>query len=173
MKIRSRPSIGAVVPLILGLALLTGCQAVLTPYRGRTVVPDARIPLPGGETDAQKEGAWAGDNVVVTYRIQAEGSRIILKGTTEFTGHVRDNFTSLKSFTLRAYFLDPSGRVLKTVAVDSAAYRKPIGDLRFERTLTPPPDAAALAFGYRGRALLTGGTQADGGDWSFWHHPFE
>jgi len=156
------------------LLAVAGCASVEIATTGRETLPEARITL---SEAAEGGGMWEGRDLWVSFDWVRSGNALKLSGTVGFFKPVADGFAALSRFTLRVHFLDTDGRVISTSGVATAAYRKPITPLTFERNLTVPPETNAMAFSYSGRAIEGGGEGSpgsrDGGiSWEFWQVPF-
>ena len=156
------------------LLMLAGCASVEISTEGRETLPEARIALSDA---AEGGGMWEGRDLWVSFDWVRSGDALNLSGTVGFFKPVADGFAALSEFTLRVHLLDADGRVISTAGVATAAYRKPITPLTFERRVTISPETNAMAFSYSGRAIEGGGdgrpgSRNDGISWEFWQVPF-
>ncbi|MDD2390508.1 MAG: hypothetical protein PHP23_12350 [Desulfobacterales bacterium] len=153
--------------LAVGLiCLAAGCGGSFFSYQGRTVPLDQRIELKPGSSGPQQ---WTTADLTLTYTYIMENGRIGISGAADLAERYQYTFHAVENFFLSVHFLDPEGRVQKSIRLVSSEYYAPIQQMKFNRHYSLPPGTTSVTFSYRG-ALVEGGTDRTG--WNFWHNPF-
>jgi hypothetical protein len=162
--------------LSLLLILLVACAGKAFTYKGRWVAEDDRISLQAG---GPHKGNWQTRDVAIEYAYQQETQNLQISGVADLADYLTTGFSTLDYFTLDIFALDADGIVLNSELIRTFAYRRYLdylGKMSFNKQMKLPPDTAAIAFGYRGRATQGGGgipgtREGDRIDWDFWKIP--
>ena len=155
---------GLCIFLLVGLAT---CQSSLTSYRGTPVEPKNSFDLLEG---GPHEGDWQTRDLRVEFQYLREQQDLQISGLLKPQDYLL-HYNFLKSFFLGLHFVDAEGRVLVDEVIISAGYRVDMSDeMAFKANLKIPADSNAIAFSYRGSALISGGS-GRGSSWDFWQEP--
>jgi hypothetical protein len=155
--------------LILLTAVVVGCQSLSFDPRGRTVPETSWISLP---QSGESSGTWTNEDLTLLYKFVRNQSQLNVSGTIQFADRITDSFLIIQYFHLDAIPVDARGKVLDMIGLTTAGQVNTLFDrsVDFRNNLTLPPDTAAIAFSYRGRAYE--GDGADGGGiMDFWEYP--
>jgi len=172
MKDSARPlfsSCSRLFVCMLVMAFLSGCQSLSFSPKGHTVPESSWIALP---QTGEYSGTWTNEDLSLAYNFVRNQSQLRISGTIKFADRITNSFLIVQYFHLDAVPVDAQGKVLDMIGLTSAAVVNTLFDrsLDFTSVLTLPPDTAAIAFSYRGRAY-----EGDGGDgggiMDFWEYP--
>ena len=160
---------GKLPSLILISVILWGCQSLTVDPKGHTVPEADWILL---SQSGNQSGRWQSEDLVLDYKYDRDHSQLSIYGIVHFTERITGNFPAVQYFHLDAIPVDAGGRVLDMIGLTSAGDVNMLydGPIDFNRILTLPPNTAAIAFSYRGRAY--GGDLGFGGGYmDFWIYP--
>ena len=151
---------------VILLGSLVACQGGMGSYAGKTVDAKDRIELLEG---GPHQGSWETRDLFVEFRYSRKPQDLQISGLIKLQQYL-SHFNSIKYLYLRLHFVDAGGKVLADQALlKSTGYRVQMPEkMPFKAELQIPPDGAAVAFSYRGRAQ-GGGERAE--DWEFWKAP--
>ena len=148
------------------LASLVACQGGMGSYAGKIVAARDRVELLEG---GPHQGSWQTKDLLVEFRYSRRRQDLQMSGLIKPQQYL-SHFNSMKYLFFRMHFLDADGKVLADQALlKSTGYRTDMPEkMPFQANLKIPPEGAAVAFSYRGRAQ-GGGERAE--DWEFWKAP--
>jgi hypothetical protein len=160
--------------VLLLIAYLAGCKASLLSPVGETVAEDQRYPLAGSDRIE-----FITNDLTATFELDISDENVHLRGTVALADRLTYNFHTLEHFSFRVYFLGAEGKVLGVKRIISAPYRKAMQVFHCDIHPALPKGTIAMAFGYDGRAMDTGGggppDEDDGPGgvdrFDFWHLP--
>ncbi len=160
---------GKLLSLILGMVLVAGCQSLLFDPRGHTVPEAKLIILP---QSGDYSGIYKNEDLNMAYKLVRNQGQLSISGTVRFADRIMMGFAIVQVFHLDAILVDPQGKVLNMTGLTSASAVNILydGSIDFSRTMTLPPNTAALAFSYGGIAL-SGGSGEDSDRMDFWDYP--
>ena len=160
---------GRLLNLILGMVFLAGCQSLSFDPRGHTVPEAKLITLP---QSGDASGIYKNEDVNIAYKLVRNEGQLTISGTVRFADRIMMGFVIVQIFHLDAILVDAEGKVLDMTGLTTASDVNMLFDssLDFSKTVTLPPNTAALALSYRGMAL-SGGSDDDGGSMDFWDYP--
>ena len=161
---------------VLLLALVTvfsGCVSVFSPYEGKEVSENNRIPLMQG---GPHEGNWETEQVGFRYSYTLRSNTLSISG--ELFCHAASFWTYeiVDSLVFRISFIDSDAkliesRILWSLVTDKFFYQWQIK----ERSLELPPNTAAVGFSYSGSIREGGGTtphsNGEGVQLDLWYSP--
>ena len=152
---------------IVLLAGLSACQSTLTSYRGKPVEAKNRFDLLDG---GPHKGNWETRDLRVEFQYWREQQDLQISGLVKPQDYLL-HYNFMKSFFLGLHFVDAGGKVLVDETIMSAGYRVEMPEqMAFKANLEIPPDGTAIAFSYRGSAVISG-ESGRGGGWDFWQGP--
>ena len=162
--------------LFLIIIMLVACAGRLTTYDGSWVAEDKRIILQDG---GPHEGNWQTRDVAIEYAYQQKPQNLQISGVVKLGRYLTNGYRTLDFLILDVFTLDADGIVLSSELMLNYGYRRDLdfaGEISIVNQLALPPDAAAIAFGYRGRVSEGSGTVPRGGGgegiaWEFWEIP--
>jgi hypothetical protein len=162
-----KPSSYLPIFIILVTALLSGCAGTMTGSRQHPVGPDNQIQL---ERDREVTDFWTGRDLTLSYQYHLTGQTLRISGTIILAKHLT-HYTVMDHLRLHLYFVDAGGRTMSQVPVYTAPFRRwiPLLNLNFNRMITLPPGAEALAFTYDGKVSDGVGNDDGGISWNFWN----
>ena len=160
---------GRLIGLVLITAFLCGCQGLSFDPRGHTVPETNWIRLP---ESGEYSGTWNNEDLTLAYKFVRNQSQLGVSGVVQFAPRITNNFLVIEYFHLDAIPVDAQGKVLGMIGLTSASrvntqFGRP---LDFSNLLTLPPNTAAIAFSYQGRAY-SDGSEDGGGFMDFWEYP--
>ena len=172
MKDLARPLFSTccrLVGFMLVLVLLFGCQSLSFDPKGHTVPESSWISLP---QSGESSGTWTNEDLTLAYNFARNQSQLNISGTIQFADRITDSFRIIQYFHLDAIPVDAQGKVLDMIGLTAAGQVNTLFDrsVDFRNNLTLPPDTAAIAFRYRGRAYESDGGDG-GGIMDFWEYP--
>jgi len=172
MKDSERPlfsACGRLLGCMLLMALMFGCQSISFDPKGRTVPEGRWIGLPRA---GEYSGTWTNEDLTLAYKFVRNQNQLRISGSIEFADRITHNFLIVQYFHLDAIPVDGQGKVLDMIGLTSAGDVNTLFDrsLDFSSILTLPPNTAAIAFSYRGRAYEGDGGEG-GGIMDFWEYP--
>jgi hypothetical protein len=154
---------------------LFGCgTTVLTPgYTGGMIRPGYQIPL---VSEGEQTGAYQSDDLSIDYRYVRRGDELSMMGTVRFSSGTQLNFNYVDYFNLSLLLGDSQGTILTNQALVSTSWVNltgPYNQVKFNKTMRIPPNAAVMAFTYTGQASEGGfgGGENGGGNTQFWEYP--
>lgn len=155
--------------LILISIILSGCQSLGSQPIGRTVPENKWILL---SQSGDQSGTWRNEDLILDYKYDRYQSQMSISGIIRFAGRITNNYSVIQYFHLDAIAVDTQGKVLQMIGLTT------VGDLNslydgpsdFNKILTLPPNTAAIAFSYQGRAMGNG-SGFGGGYMDFWEYP--
>lgn len=155
--------------LVLISVILLGCQSLSVAPIGHTVPQSKWILL---SQAGNQSGIWQTEDLILNYEYDRDHSQFYISGVIRFPGPIRNQFEIVQYFHLDAIPVDAQGRVLDMIGLMSASEMNMLydGPIDFNKILALPPNTAAMAFSYRGRAT-GGGSYFDGGYADFWEYP--
>ena len=159
----------AVLGVILALVVGSGCQFKQIAVEGTTATQEDNFVLLDG---GPHEGRWEDANIITSFTYNNQSDRFEFKGILELTSRLHMSFRTVRSFSVRANFMDEEKKILKSVVIVNAG-NQAIRLWRFTRDIDMPPEVRMLNFSYSGRAM-EGGSRSpggDGGDTFFWRVP--
>ena len=155
----------------LHLAGLAACQSGLTNYHGKTVDAQNRFDLQSG---GQHKKSWQTKDLLIEFQYLREQQNLQISDLVKMQTHLL-HFNRLQNLFLSLHFVDAAGRVLVDENILSVGYRIEMPQQRpFKSNLTIPSDSTAIAFSYRGSALIGGRSEGKFGRdevWDFWQGP--
>jgi hypothetical protein len=155
---------GLCIFLMAGLA---ACQSSLTSYRGKSVEAKNRFDLVEG---GPHEGDWQTRDLRIEFKYLREHQDLQISGLVKPQDYLL-HYNIMKSFFLGLHFVDAGGKVLVDETIMSTGYRVEMPEqMAFKANLKIPPDSTAIAFSYRGCAVIIG-DDGGGGCWDFWQGP--
>jgi hypothetical protein len=154
--------------ILIGVFLL-GCQGAAFQPIGRTVPESKWIVL---SQSGDQSGTWQNEDLLLDYKYDRYQSQMSISGVIRFAGRIINNYTVIQYFHLDAIAVDAQGRVLEMIGLTTAGDVNSLydGPVDFYKILTLPPNTAAIAFSYQGRAQGSG-SYFDGGYMDFWEYP--
>ena len=155
--------------LILTSFILLGCQSVSLEPIGHMVPENKWFFL---SQSGDQSGTWHGEDLSLDYKYDRYHSHLSISGIIHFAGRIVDNYSIVQYFHLDAIPVDAQGKVLDMISLTTAGDMNTLydGPVEFNKILTLPPNTAAIAFSYRGRAYGSG-SYSDGGFMDFWEYP--
>jgi hypothetical protein len=150
---------------VILLASLAACQGGMGSYAGKTVDAKNRMELLEG---GSHRGSWETRDLFVEFQYSRKRQDLQISGLIKLQEYLLNSYW-LKNLYLRVHFVDAGGQVMVDQALlKSIGYiNKVPPEIPFQADLKIPPDAAAIAFSYRGWAKK--GPRAE--DWEFWKTP--
>jgi hypothetical protein len=155
--------------LILISVILLGCQSVSFKPIGHMVPENKWLVL---SQSGDQSGAWKSEDLILDYKYDRYQSQLSISGIIHFAGRITNNYSIVQYFHLDAIPVDAQGKVLDMISLTTAGDMNTLfdGPVDFNKILTLPPETAAIAFSYRGRAYGSG-SYFDGGFMDFWEYP--
>ena len=146
--------------LFVFVGVLAGCISVFNPYEGKTVNENNRIALMQG---GPHEGNWETKQVEFKYNYTRHSNTLNISGDLFLYAASYRTFELVDSLFFRINFIDSDAkliesRVLWSIASDNFNYQWHIK----ERTLSLPPNTAAMGFSYSGNVREAGGIKPEG-----------
>ena len=162
-------SCGRLSGLILITVILSGCQGVAFGPIGRTVPENKWIFL---SQSGDQSGRWQNEDLILDYKYDRYQSQVSISGIIRFAGRIMNNYSVVQYFHLDAIAVDAQGKVLDMISLTTAGDLNSLydGPVDFNKILTLPPNTAAIAFSYQGRAQGNG-SGFGGGYMDFWEYP--
>lgn len=155
--------------LILVSAILLGCQGMAFEPTGRTVPEDKWIFL---SQAGDQTGTWRNQDLTLDYKYDRYQNQLSISGIIRFSGRFAYNYSLIQYFHLDVIPVDAQGKALEMIGLTTAGDLNSLydGPVDFYKILTLPPNTAAIAFSYRGRA--SGNASGFGGGYlDFWEYP--
>ncbi|MBE0583947.1 MAG: hypothetical protein IH612_09285 [Desulfofustis sp.] len=149
--------------LIAATTALVACQPSISPYADNYFDPQLTIPLVVG---TPQEGTWQTFDLAIDYRYHATGT-IEVSGTAALGRHYQDLYERLNKLDLYLFLLDDASKVLESKKIGQALATDTDTVVTFSETLSLPPGASHLAFGYEGRVQASDTERGSGGDWFY------
>lgn len=155
--------------LILIGVILSGCESVSLMPVGHMVPANKWIHL---SQSGDQSGRWRTEDLFLDYKYDRYQSQLNISGVIVFAGRISGNYSIVQYFHLDAIPVDAQGKVLNMISLATAGDINTLydGPVNFSKVLTLPPETAAIAFSYRGRAY-GGHSYFDGGFMDFWEYP--
>ena len=138
--------------LVLG-AFLGGCQGSLNniPAQGQGQKLEDVKAILLGDTGRQT-GQYRTDDLTVDWEYRRAGGSLQLSGVVRFSPALQNQIKFLGSFQLGLVLSDAQGNTLMDQGL-TTAYGDSVSDpISFSTNLAVPPQAASMAFSYRGQA---------------------
>jgi hypothetical protein len=151
--------------MVMG-AFLTGCQGSMLSGKGQTIQKSAQINLIKME---QQAGQFSDGYVTVNYKYNVAGGNLQMSGVVQFGSAISGNFLVVQTFDLGLLLGDTQGKVLMQQGLTTAVEANVSDSVNFNTTIFLPPQAATMAFSYKGQAYGSGG----GSPTSFWADPVD
>ena len=159
--------IGSFLVVIWGI--LAGCQEAYFTFNGKTVAPEARIPLVEG---GPHNGVWETDQMVFNYDYSWKSGYFEISGDLSL-GQSLSGFRSDGIF-FRVNFIDKDGKLIESkvagMADSSHSYEYDRETWSVNFSTNPPPEAAIISFSYFGNARREGGWD-EPATYSVWKSP--
>ncbi len=161
---KSRGFVIGLLLMIIGGAL-AGCQGIHLTFNGKTVAPEARIPLKEG---GPFSGVWETNQMVFNYIYSWKSGHFEITGDLAL-GHTLSGFWSDFIF-FRVNFIDEDGKLIesKVARITSSSYRRTSWSVKFNTNT--PPETAAMGFCYMGK-VRRGSGHDESTSWSLWKSP--
>jgi hypothetical protein len=155
--------------LILISAILLGCQSLSFKPIGHMVPEKKSLFL---SQSGDQSGAWKSEDLILDYKYDRYQNQLSISGIIHFASRITNNYSIIQYFHLDAIPVDAQGKVLDMISLTTAGDLNALydGPVDFYKILTLPPNTAAIAFSYRGRAYGSG-SYFDGGFMDFWEYP--
>jgi len=155
--------------LILISVILSGCQSASLKPIGHMVPENKWFFL---SQSGDQSGTWKSEDLILDYKYDRYQSQLNISGVIHFAGRIINSFTIIQYFHLDAIPVNAQGKVLDMISLTTAGDLNAVydGPVEFNKILTLPPDTAAIAFSYRGRASGSG-SYFEGGFMDFWEYP--
>jgi hypothetical protein len=150
------------IPIIS--VLMVACQGNILGYTGRVVDEKNLVRLKAG---GPHSAVWNTRNVVLLYDYVNRGGRLEISGEVELTGGV-GNFEIVEKLGVDLYFVDGGGRIIEHVSLFNAGINDTRDSWTFQRWISKPELAEAMAFGYSGQVRSVG---SDPDTFDFWETP--
>ena len=159
----------AVLGAILALVVGSGCQFKQIAVEGTTATQEDNFVLLDG---GPHEGSWEDANIITSFTYNNESDGFEFDGIVELTSRLDMTFRTVRSFSVRANFMDAEKKILRSVVIVNAG-NQAIRLWRFTQNIDMPPEVKMLNFSYSGRAMEGGskGPGGDGTDTFFWRVP--
>jgi hypothetical protein len=160
---------GVGLSLVLFVAVVVGCQSLSFSPIGHSV-PEAKwIGLP---PSGESTGTWTNEDLTLAYKFVRNQSQLNISGSFQFDDRITKSFLIIQYFHLDLIPVDAQGKVLDMIGLTSAGGVNVLFDksVDFNKALSLPPNTAAIAFSYRGKAY-GGGSGGEGDIMDFWEYP--
>lgn len=149
--------------ILLLAVFLGGCQTISLQQTAGFVAADDQVVFSAD----QGEGTWKGRDLEVQYNYSPK-QQDNFSGIVQLGTNIVYNFSTLRDFQLKVFFVDTSGNILGSQPV--VTNRGNLDPIPFRTRLIIPPNTTALAFSYQG-TVLSSGKDGGGGLTSFWYYP--
>jgi len=145
--------------LILLPLFMTGCKNIETYYQGYNAESESTTPLTRGKN---QQGRWKTFDIDLNYRYDHAENLLKISGTIDLGFYYEVNAVMINRLDVYLFFLDDSGKVIKTAALLRALPFEVEESLTFSKDLHVPPGIEAISFGYNGEARRSGDRGGDG-----------
>ena len=161
---KSRGFVFGLLLMILGGAT-AGCQGIHLTFNGKTVAPEARIPLNEG---GPFSGVWETDQMYFDYVYSWKSGYFEISGNLAL-GHTLSGFRNDFIF-FRVNFIDEEGKLIesKVARTITSSYIREGWSVKFN--MNTPSETAAIGFCYMGR-VRRGSGRDESTSWNLWKSP--
>jgi len=161
---KSRKFVIGLLLMMIG-GVLVGCQGIHLTFNGKTVAPEARIPLKEG---GPFSGVWETNQMVFNYIYSWKSGYFEITGDLAL-GNTLSGFRSDFIF-FRVNFIDEDGKLIesKVARITSSSYRRASWSVKFN--MKTPPKTGAIGFCYMG-SVRRGSGHDESTSWTLWKSP--